>query len=189
MRFVVGLGNPGERYRRTRHNAGFMVLDVLAARTGAGAAREHDGAWVAEAQIAGEETLLVKPLSFMNGSGGPVARLLGARGGSPLDLVVIVDDVALELGVIRVRERGSHGGHNGLRSLVDTLGTEDFARVRVGVRRGELPDDLAEYVLSDFPVEDVLLVQEAVGLAADAVECLVREGPAAAMNRFNGPRA
>jgi PTH1 family peptidyl-tRNA hydrolase len=189
MRFVVGLGNPGERYRRTRHNAGFMAVDALAARIGAGRGREEGDIWVAEAELAGEPALLVKPLSFMNASGGPVSRLLEAQGGSPLDLVVIVDDVALELGTVRVRERGSHGGHNGLRSLVDALGTEDFARIRIGVRRGELPQDLAEYVLSDFPAEDVLLVQEAVGLAADAVDCLVREGAAAAMNRFNGRRA
>jgi len=124
---VVGLGNPGERYRRTRHNAGFMALDVLAARTGA-AGRVLDDAWVAEAALGGATALLVKPLSFMNGSGGPVARVLAARGGSPADLVVLVDDLALELGVIRVRERGSHGGHNGLRSLGESLGTEDFAR-------------------------------------------------------------
>jgi len=189
MRFVVGLGNPGERYRRTRHNAGFMVVDVLAARTRATGGREEAGAWVAETQIAGEPALLVKPLEFMNASGGPVARLLAASGGSALDLVVIVDDVALDLGTIRVRERGSHGGHNGLRSLVEALDTEDFARVRIGVRRGALPDDLAEYVLSDFTADDVLLVQEAVGLAADAIECLVRDGAAATMNRFNGPRA
>jgi len=87
-----------------------------------------------------------------------------------------------------VRERGSHGGHNGLRSLIDVMGTEDFPRVRVGIRRGELPDDLAEYVLSEFPEEDVLVVQEIVGLAADAVECLLRDGAAPAMNRFNGPQ-
>ena len=184
---MVGLGNPGERYRRTRHNAGFMALDVLAARTGA-AGRVLDDAWVAEAALGGATALLVKPLSFMNGSGGPVARVLAARGGSPADLVVLVDDLALELGVIRVRERGSHGGHNGLRSLAETLGTEEFARVRIGVGRGELPEDLAGYVLAEFPEEAVLVVQEAVGLAADAVVCLLDEGPAAAMNRFNPRR-
>lgn len=189
MRFVVGLGNPGQRYRRTRHNAGFMALDALATRARAGAGRDDGDAWTAEAEIGGEGALLVKPLAFMNASGGPVARLLAARGGSPLDLVVIVDDVALDLGNLRVRERGSHGGHNGLRSIVEALGTEDFPRVRIGVRQGELPEDLAEYVLSDFPAAEVLVVQEAVGLAADAVECLIREGAAAAMDRFNARRA
>jgi len=124
----------------------------------------------------------------MNGSGGPVAWVLAANGGSPADLVVLMDDVALELGVIRVRERGTDGGHNGLRSLVESLGTEDFARVRIGVRRGELPADLAPYVLADFAPDEVLLVQEAVGLAADAVACFLEDGPHVAMNRFNARR-
>jgi PTH1 family peptidyl-tRNA hydrolase len=124
----------------------------------------------------------------MNRSGGPVDRVLAERGGSPSELVVVLDDAALELGTLRLRERGSHGGHNGLRSIIEALGSEDFPRVRVGIRRGELPGDLAEYVLSDFPPEEVLVVQDVVGHAADAVECLLREGPAAAMNRFNGPR-
>jgi peptidyl-tRNA hydrolase, PTH1 family len=187
VRFVVGLGNPGERYRRTRHNAGFMAVDALAARARA-AGRFRGDAWVAEASLAGVEVLLVKPLAFMNASGLPVARLLAEAGGSVSDLVVLVDDLALEIGTIRVRERGSHGGHNGLRSLVETLGTEEFARVRIGVRRGELPEDLANYVLADFPPDEVLVVQEAVGLAADAALCLLEEGPAAAMNRFNARR-
>jgi PTH1 family peptidyl-tRNA hydrolase len=198
---VAGLGNPGERYRRTRHNAGFMAVDALAARAGAKGRVEGD-AWLADATLGGGPVVLVKPLAFMNASGPPpppgappappppppVARVLAAAGGSPADLVVVVDDVALDLGTVRVRERGSHGGHNGLRSLAEALGTEDFARVRIGVRRGELPEDLAGYVLADFPPEEVLVVQEAVGLAADAVVCLLEEGPAAAMNRFNPRR-
>jgi PTH1 family peptidyl-tRNA hydrolase len=185
---VVGLGNPGERYRRTRHNAGFMVVDALAARAGAGKGREEAEAAVAEARIGGEDVLLVKPLTFMNRSGVAVDALLAARGLAPGDVVAVLDDAALELGELRVRERGSHGGHNGLRSLVEMMGTEEFPRVRVGIRKGEPPDDLAEYVLSEFPEEDVLVVQEIVGLAADAVECLLRDGAAAAMNRFNGPQ-
>jgi PTH1 family peptidyl-tRNA hydrolase len=188
MRIVVGLGNPGERYRRTRHNVGFMVVDALAAAGRAGKGREEQGASVAEAEVAGEPALLVKPLSFMNRSGLPVAGLLAVYEAEPRDLVVILDDVALELGVLRLRERGTHGGHNGLRSIIDTLGTDDFPRVRVGIRKGELPDDLAEYVLSNFPSEDVLVVQEMVGYAADAVEAIFREGTVAAMSRFNGPR-
>jgi PTH1 family peptidyl-tRNA hydrolase len=150
VRFVVGLGNPGERYRRTRHNAGFMAIDALVSRAGA-AGRVRGDVWVAEASLAGDPLLLVKPLAFMNASGPPVARLLAERLGSPGDLIVLVDDLALDLGVLRVRERGSHGGHNGLRSLAETLGTEEFARVRIGVRRGELPEDLAAYVLADSP--------------------------------------
>ncbi len=186
MRFVVGLGNPGERYRRTRHNVGHMVVDKLSA--GATPGRDEGGAWVAPAEIAGQSVLLVKPLTFMNRSGVPLALLLSSHQSSPQDLLVVLDDVALELGTLRIRERGSHGGHNGLRSIIDVLGSDEFPRIRVGIRHGDLPEDLAEYVLSDFPEEQVLVVQEMVGQAADAAECLLREGAAVAMNRFNGPR-
>jgi peptidyl-tRNA hydrolase, PTH1 family len=165
-----------------------MVADVLAARAQAGPGREVDGAWLAEARAGGADVLLVKPQTFMNRSGEPVARLLAERGGRPEDVIVVLDDVVLELGVLRVRERGSHGGHNGLRSLIESLGSEEIPRVRLGIREGEPPEDLAEYVLSPFPEEEVLVVQEAVGLAADAVEALIADGAPAAMTRFNGPR-
>jgi PTH1 family peptidyl-tRNA hydrolase len=185
MRFVVGLGNPGERYRHTRHNAGFMVVDTLAGRLRAPGGEVQGQAWVSETRIGSEPVLLVKPLSFMNLSGIPVARLLEAREGSAADLIVVVDDVALDLGTIRVRERGSDGGHNGLRSLIEVLGTEAFARVRVGVGQGELPGDLADYVLSDFGAGEREAVAEAIALAADAIFCMVEEGPASTMSRFN----
>ena len=188
MRLVVGLGNPGERYRRTRHNVGYMALDALAHRAGAPRGGERGESWVIPAHVGGEDVLLVKPLTFMNRSGAAVDQLLAAEGGTPQDVVVVMDDVALELGTLRVRERGSHGSHNGLRSVIDALGTDEFPRVRVGVAKGELPEGLADYVLSEFPQEDVLVVQEVVGLAAEAVEVLLREGAAAAMNRFNPMR-
>ena len=164
------------------------MIDVLAARGDARAVREEADAWVADADIAGEPALLVKPLAFMNRSGVPVERLLARHQLAPSDLVVIVDDAALEIGTLRIRERGTHGGHNGLRSIIDLLGTDDFPRVRVGIRKGEPPEDLAGFVLADFPPEDVLVVQEVVGWAADAVGCLLREGAEEAMNRYNGPR-
>jgi len=163
-------------------------VDALAARWRAPRGRVEHEAWVAEADLSEERLALVKPLGFMNRSGIPVARLLALRGGGPSDLVVVGDDLALELGSLRVRERGGHGGHNGLRSIIDSLSCDEFPRIRVGIRKGDLPADLAEYVLSEFPEEDVLVVQEMVGQAADAVECLLLEGAAAAMNRFNGPR-
>jgi PTH1 family peptidyl-tRNA hydrolase len=188
MRVVVGLGNPGERYRRTRHNVGFMVVDALAARWGAGRGQIEHEAWTAAARRGEDEVLLVKPLTFMNRSGVAVGQVLAAASAGPESLVVVVDDVALPLGQIRVRPRGSHGGHNGLRSLLDVLGTDEFARVRVGIRKDDPPPDLAEYVLSEFPQEDVLVVQEMVGAAADAVQCLLEEGAEAAMNRFNAAR-
>jgi peptidyl-tRNA hydrolase, PTH1 family len=183
---VVGLGNPGDRYRRTRHNLGFLVVDELAARAAAGRFREEADAWVAPARLVGQDVLLAKPFTFMNRSGSSVERLLAAYGQAPSDVLAVVDDVALELGQLRIRERGSHGGHNGLRSLIESLGSEEFPRVRVGIRKGDAPAELADYVLSDFPPEDVLVVQEMVGWAADGVECAIGEGVPAAMNRFNG---
>ncbi len=183
---IVGLGNPGERYAATRHNAGFLAGDVLAARSGA-AGRSAGDLWVAEARLGDVELRLAKPLSYMNRSGPPVARLLAGAGATPAELVVVVDDVALDLGTVRVRERGSAGGHNGLRSIVEALGTEEFPRVRIGVRTGELPAELADYVLAPVPPQDEPPFREAVARAADAVVCLVQDGPAVAMNRFNGP--
>jgi peptidyl-tRNA hydrolase, PTH1 family len=188
MRLVVGLGNPGDRYRRTRHNVGFMVVDELLARAGGMKGREEGDAWLSESMLAGEPVVFVKPLTFMNRSGVAVERLAVRFGAAPTDLVVVVDDVALELGVLRIRERGSHGGHNGLRSLIDVFGTDEFPRVRVGIGKGLPPEDLAAYVLSAFPEEDFLVVQEVVGAAADAVESAIREGLPAAMNKWNGPQ-
>jgi PTH1 family peptidyl-tRNA hydrolase len=163
-----------------------MAVDVLAARAGVRRGGEIAEAWFAPAEVSGEAALLVKPLTFMNRTGIAVDRLLSLHGAAPQDVIVVVDDVALDLGRLRVRERGSHGGHNGLRSLIEVLGTEEFPRVRVGIRKGETEEDLAGYVLAPFPDEDVLIVQEAVGRAADAVECCFREGIGAAMNEFNG---
>src|SRR5262245_34082337 len=137
MRLVVGLGNPGERYRRTRHNVGFMVVDALAARWSAGSGQVEGEAWAATAERGGEALVLAKPLTFMNRSGVAVERLLASLGWGPEALVVVLDDAALPLGQIRVRPRGSHGGHNGLRSVVDVLGTDEFTRVRVGISKGE----------------------------------------------------
>jgi len=117
-----------------------------------------------------------------------VERLLSSAGGSPQDLVVVLDEAALPLDTLRIRERGSHAGHNGLRSLIEVLGTDEFPRVRVGVGAAEPAFDLADYVLSPFPPEQVLIVQELVGRAGDAVVSLLEEGAAAAMNKFNGPR-
>lgn len=187
MRWIVGLGNPGERYRHTRHNVGFQVVDLLASRSGATRGGEVAEAWLAPARVAGEDVMLVKPLTFMNRTGLAVASLLSQNGGTPADVVAIVDDVALDLGRIRVRGHGTHGGQNGLRSMIEVLGTEEFTRVRVGIRKGELPEDLADYVLEPFPREDAGTVADAVSRAADAVECILKDGTVAAMNRFNGP--
>jgi PTH1 family peptidyl-tRNA hydrolase len=187
VRLVVGLGNPGEKYRRTRHNVGFMVVDAVAAEAGGPHWYEEADALVAEVELDGQPVLLVKPQTFMNRSGMAVADLASTHGALPPDVFVIVDDVAIELGTLRIRERGGHGGHNGLRSVIDCLESEDFPRLRIGVRRGEAADDLADYVLAPFPDDDVLVVQEAVGTAVEAVFWAMRDGTASAMSRYNGP--
>ena len=184
---VVGLGNPGHRYRRTRHNMGYMVADALSGKVGLKESREEAEAWVGTLEVSGEDVLLVKPLTFMNRSGVAVAPLLGRAALQASEMVVVLDDFQFPLGTLRIRERGGHGGHNGLRSIIEALGTEDFPRVRVGIGTPDGPDP-AEFVLSEFRQEEVLVVQETVGWAAEAVECVVKEGLGAAMNRFNGPR-
>jgi PTH1 family peptidyl-tRNA hydrolase len=164
-----------------------MVIDELASRGGARGAGELGSCWVCESEHGGEPVVLAKPLSFVNRSGFAVQELLARLGSTPAELVVVVDDWALELGRIRVRPAGSHGGHNGLRSLIEVLASEDFARVRCGIRGAEPPPSgMADYVLAPFPEPEAQAAQEMVGLAADAVACLVREGVAAAMNRYNG---
>ena len=189
MRLIVGLGNPGEKYRRTRHNAGFMVIDELAQRLPLGARERIDDAWAVKTEIAGERVVLLKPQSFMNRSGPVVEAALRWFNVEPDSLVVISDDVALPLGALRIRARGSHGGQNGLRSIIDSIGTEEFTRVRFGIGASEPVLDLAGFVLSDYTDAEVLRVQEMVSRAADAVAVLVEQGVERAMNTFNAPAA
>jgi PTH1 family peptidyl-tRNA hydrolase len=183
MKLVIGLGNPGRKYAGTRHNVGFDVLDLLAER--------HRLEWEsapADALIAkwrAASVLLAKPLTFMNLSGGATGELLRFFKIDVLDLLVVVDDVNLDLGRLRARPSGSAGGHNGLKSIIAALGTEEFARLRVGVGRGDARRDLADHVLSTFDPDERTDVAEAVGRAADAAELFVAEGIAPVMNRFN----
>lgn len=188
MRLIVGLGNPGEKYRRTRHNAGFMVVDELAQRLPPGLAEPIDEAWAVKTEVAGERVVLVKPQSFMNRSGPVVEAALRRFNVEPDRLVVISDDVALPLGSLRIRARGSHGGQNGLRSIIESIGSEEFPRLRFGIASSEPVIDLAGFVLSDFTDSEVLRVQEMVSRAADAVVAIVELGVEAAMNHFNGAK-
>jgi PTH1 family peptidyl-tRNA hydrolase len=185
MHLVVGLGNPGDRYRDTRHNVGFEVVDALMERAAAGALRPHPDWWALETALEGVPAVLLKPLTYMNLSGSAVQGALAAWSLPPERLVVVVDDVALPTGRLRVRARGSHGGHNGLRSIEEALGTRDFPRIRIGV--GSEPDgpELADYVLSKFPSRDILIVRRAVERAAEAVVAVLRDGVEDAMNRYN----
>jgi PTH1 family peptidyl-tRNA hydrolase len=183
MKLVVGLGNPGRKYEGTRHNVGFDVLDLLTGR--------HRLEWEsapADALIAkwrAASVLLAKPLTFMNLSGYAIGDLLRFYKIDLPDLFVVVDDANLELGRLRARPSGSAGGHNGLKSIIAALATEEFARLRVGVGRGDARRDLADHVLAKFDPDERTDVAEAVGRAADAAELFATEGIVAVMNRFN----
>ncbi len=188
MRLIVGLGNPGEKYRRTRHNAGFMVIDELAQRLTLGARERIEESWAVKTEIAGERVVLLKPQGFMNRSGPVVEAALRWFNVEPDSLVVISDDVALPLGTLRIRARGSHGGQNGLRSIIDSIGSEEFARLRFGIGSSEPLLDLAGFVLSDFDDREVLRVQDMVAKAADAIFSIVEHGLDQAMNLWNNAK-
>ena len=190
---VLGLGNPGPAYRATRHNVGHWVVELLVRRAGAAlraAPREDPPAVFARASIGGRELLLANTLTFMNDAGRAAAALCRRHGIPPHDLVVVHDDADIALGTLRLRRGGGAGGHNGLRSLVDHLGSADFVRVRLGVRGpGREAADLADYVLSGFADAELPVAERLTEAAADAIETLAREGLAPAMNRHNGPAA
>jgi len=183
VKLIVGLGNPGAKYRGTRHNAGFAVVDELARRGSVEFESAPADALIAKWRAAA--VLLAKPMTFMNLSGQAIGELLRFYKIELPDLVVIVDDVNLELGRLRARASGSAGGHNGLKSVIAGFGTEEFARLRVGVGRGDARRDLADHVLAKFDPEERTIVAEAVGRAADAAELFVAEGMEPVMNRFN----
>jgi peptidyl-tRNA hydrolase, PTH1 family len=193
---VVGLGNPGREYAGTRHNVGFAVLDRLAGRYGCSFRnRWKFSAGVAEFTFNGEKVALVKPQTYMNRSGVAVAALLRWRKITPAELIVVADDADLPLGQIRLRAAGGSGGHNGLRSVIESLGgDEGFARLRVGIgRQGPVGADITGHVLGEFSAQEREAAAEAIEQAADAVECCVKEGLTPAMNQFNrrtprGPR-
>ncbi len=185
MRLVVGLGNPGERYSGTRHNVAWRVLDVLAGRWRT-TLHTVAGLYIARrASVAGGVVELMQPLTYMNLSGMAVEHWIREHEGPPEDLLVAVDDVYLPVGTLRLRARGTSGGHRGLESVEAALGTRDFARLRIGVGAAESSAELREHVLDEFSPEERPRVDETVLRAADVVECWVAEGLRAAMNRFN----
>ena len=185
MKLVAGLGNPGRQYAGTRHNVGFEVIDELAKRHRVSFEAAPADALMGKWRRDGEIVLLVKPLTFMNLSGVAAGQLMRYFKIDVPDLLVICDDVNLPLGRLRVRAAGSDGGHNGLRSMADELGTMDYSRLRIGVGRGDERRDLADHVLAGFAPEEQPGVNDAVTRAADAVECWVLDGLAKTMNVFN----
>lgn len=186
MKLIVGLGNPGREYEETRHNFGFLLIDRLMARAGGRRFRDEVNAKVAEVMLVSERVLLVKPQTYMNLSGDAVKPLLARYGESALaNLIVSSDDVALPFGMIRVRPRGSAGGQKGLKSIIERLGSDQFARVRLGVKPDHPVGDLASFVLAPIPKRDRVLLNETLDRAADAVEVILTDGVERAMARFN----
>jgi PTH1 family peptidyl-tRNA hydrolase len=172
---VVGLGNPGPEYRDTRHNVGQRVLERLAAGDLRGTRWQRDGATeISEGRWRGDTVRLVKPQAFMNVCGPVVARALSRHGAEPADLILVYDDIDLPLGTVRVRMKGSHGGHNGVRSVIEALGTSDIRRVKVGIGRPEHKGDVPDHVLTVFEADELPAVEAAVDEAAAKVLTLLR---------------
>jgi PTH1 family peptidyl-tRNA hydrolase len=181
MKLVVGLGNPGRQYAGTRHNVGFDVLDILAAGPAVSSFRERFDGVVAEDPT--EQLLLLKPLTFMNLSGRSVRQLMDFYKLPLEDLLVVCDDFALPLGKLRIRAKGSHGGHNGLRSVQEHLGSAEYSRLRIGV--GGPDDEAVDHVLGKFKPGERAVIADAVARAVDAVLLWARDGVETSMNRFN----
>jgi len=182
---IVGLGNPGRGYSDSRHNTGFEVVSLLAERWGLGFVGGKGDYLVAKGRFGKVPVVLAKPTTFMNQSGFAVQGLISFYKIEISRLLVVVDDVNLPVGIIRLRQEGSGGGHKGLDNIIYQLGLDDFARLRVGVGAEDMPKDLTGYVLGPFSKEEILVMKEAISTAADAVEAFLGQGIDEAMNRFN----
>lgn len=186
MKLIVGLGNPGYEYHLTPHNLGFMAVDRLAEECGVDVSRREGQALVARSEIEGVEIVLAKPQTFMNLSGLAVERLLTRYEVPNRDLIVLVDEADLPFGTLRIRTRGSAGSHNGMKSILGALQSDEFVRVRMGVQPANGPvEDRASYVLARFRKSDLEAVADLIDRAAEAVRVILRDGPQKAMNLFN----
>jgi PTH1 family peptidyl-tRNA hydrolase len=186
MKMIVGLGNPGAEYADTRHNIGFKVIDALASMLSTDVKKRKFGARFGQTEFEGKKLILLKPWTFMNRSGRAVATAVGFYKLPLQELLVVTDDMALEPGVIRMRPRGSAGGHNGLKSIIAALGSEDFCRLRCGIG-GPGATGAYDYVLSNVPAGEQAIIDAAVDRARDAALCWIRSGVEAAMNEYNRP--
>jgi PTH1 family peptidyl-tRNA hydrolase len=187
MMLIVGLGNPGKEYEWTRHNLGFMLIDKLAQDEGIAVGRRECSSLVGRGNVEGEITKLAKPQTFMNLSGHADACLLAKiESDSPVDqLVVVSDDLALPLGRIRIRERGSAGGHNGLKSIIASIGTNEFVRLRIGIQPEHPISDPKRFVLDTFARSERPIVEETLDQSAQAIRTIIRDGALKAMSEFN----
>ena len=183
---IVGLGNPGPEYAKTRHNCGFRALDILAQKLGCKVDKGKFEGLYGQTTYEGHKLYLLKPLTYMNLSGRSVLQLSAYFNIPPQRIVVIFDDISLDIGRLRIRSNGSAGGHNGIKSIISQLGSQDFPRVKVGVGAKPNPDfDLADWVLSAFSASEEKSLQAALERAADAALCIVSQGTMEAANRFN----
>jgi peptidyl-tRNA hydrolase, PTH1 family len=185
MKLIVGLGNPGPEYEWTPHNLGFLAVDALAGRAGIRVRRPESKALVGPGQLAGQEVTLAKPQTMMNLSGVAVMMLLKRYEVDRADLIVLIDEVDLPWGMLRVRDRGRNSTHNGLQSIIGSLGTDEFIRIRLGCRPGQLWGDRRDYVLRAMDREERKIASEMAVEAADAVEMILTDGVDKAMSRFN----
>ena len=185
MRLIVGLGNPGLQYRSTRHNVGFECIDSMARKWDISKRERRAKVVMSQGQRAGQELVLAKSRTFMNNSGEGVSYLLTRFAASVDDLIVICDDMELPLGRLRIRGSGSDGGHKGVRSIISSLRTQTFPRIRLGIGHPLEGEDSVDYVLGRFSHEHAIVVAQAVESVADAVECWLEEGIDVTMNRFN----
>ena len=185
MKLIVGLGNPGRRYRRTRHNVGWEVVDGLARRMGVAVNEEDGWSLLGRGTIGRKRLLLAKTQTYVNLSGTVVQDLKRRHRIKAAEILIVLDDLDLPLGRLRLRPRGSHGGHNGLRSVLEALGTDEVPRLRIGIGRPPAGVDPAEYVLTRFGSAEQTLMETVLDRAAEAIELTVREGLDVAMNRFN----
>ncbi len=191
MKLIVGLGNPGRGYANNRHNLGFMCLNHFARTQGIRFDKKQGQARIGSGEIADNKAVLAKPQTYMNRSGQSVSRLVNKFNINPDDLIIIHDDLDLPLGTIRIRRSGGSGGHKGIDSIISYLESQDFSRLRIGIGRPTTPSaeiteaDIIAYVLSDFTPEEEQVITQVIPRASEAILCLLTEGLAAAMNKFN----
>lgn len=188
MKLIVGLGNPGEKYLNTRHNLGFLALDHFADGVGARIDQKKKKTLYGKMEVSGEELILLKPQTFMNLSGEAVLYMASFLKIPPQDIIVVCDDVTLPFGTIRIREKGSDGGHNGLKSLISSLDSNEFPRIRVGVDAPDTEEqELSEFVLDPFSGEQLASMPKVLDRVSGALSLLVKDDKQKAMNSFNGP--
>ena len=185
LRLVAGLGNPGRKYQGTRHNAGFFVVEELRRRGGEPEESERAGALRCTVAMGERQVMLLRPVEYMNRSGGPLKAAMTKLGADPDEVLIVSDDFWLPFGTLRLRRSGSHGGHNGLRSIFESLGTNEVPRLRIGIGPAPEGADQADFVLEPFTRAERGELDEVIGRAADCVETVAREGFQAAMNRYN----